>query len=75
MVERISKEDGKILAHDEFQRARNEIKAAILLQDRGLYYKSVVSSYYAVYHAAKAALLLKGVVTHSHEGVERMFSL
>jgi len=32
-------------------------------------------STYSVYHAAKALLLLKGVVPQSHEGVERMFSL
>lgn len=75
MVERINQEEGKILARDEFQRALDEIKAAKVLQDNGLLFKSVVSSYYSVYHAAKAALLLKGVVPKSHEGVERMFGL
>jgi uncharacterized protein (UPF0332 family) len=75
MVERIGKEEGKILARDEFQRASDELKASEVLQNNGLYFKSVVSSYYAVYHAAKAALLLKGVAPQSHEGVERMFSL
>lgn len=75
MVERISKEEGKILAREEFQRAQDELKSAKVLQDNELYFKSVASSYYAVYHTAKAALLLKGVVPQSHEGVERMFSL
>jgi hypothetical protein len=32
-------------------------------------------TFYAVYHAAKAVLLLKGVIPRTHEGVERMFSL
>jgi len=75
MVERISLEDSKLLAHDEFQRAQEEITAAKVLKDNELYFKSVVSSYYAVYHGAKAALLNKGVSPKSHEGIERMFSL
>ena len=75
MVERISLEDAKLLAHDEFQRAQEEITAAKVLKDNELYFKSVVSSYYAVYHGAKAALLNKGVSPKSHEGIERMFSL
>jgi len=75
MVERISREEGRLLAQDEFQRAMDELKAAKVLHESGLYYKSVSSAYYAVYHAAKALLLLKGVVPKSHEGVERMFSL
>jgi hypothetical protein len=75
VVERISKDEGEIFAKDEFQGAMEEIKSARVLQENNLYFKSIVSSYYAVYHAAKAALLLKGVVPQSHEGVERMFSL
>jgi uncharacterized protein (UPF0332 family) len=75
MVERIGREEGKILARDEFQRALDELKSAKVLQENELYFKSIVSAYYAVYHAAKAALLLKGVIPQSHEGIERMFSL
>lgn len=75
MVERIGKEEGRLLAQDEFKRAMDELKAAKVLHESSFYYKSVASAYYAVYHAAKAALLVKGVVPQSHEGVERMFSL
>ncbi len=75
MVERINPEDAKLLARDEFQRSQEEITAAKVLKDNELYFKSVVSSYYAVYHGAKAALLNKGVSPKSHEGIERMFSL
>lgn len=75
MVERIGREEGKILARDEFQRALDELKSAKVLQENELHFKSIVSAYYAVYHAAKAALLLKGVIPQSHEGIERMFSL
>lgn len=75
MVERIGKEEGRLLSTDEFQRAIDELKAARVLHENGFYYKSVTSAYYTIYHAAKAVLLLKGVVPQSHEGVERMFSL
>ena len=61
MVERINKREGKLLARDELKRALEELKGAEILQDSNLFFKSVVSSYYAVYHAAKAALLLSGV--------------
>jgi uncharacterized protein len=75
MVERIGPEEGRLFARDELNRAVDELKAAKVLHESGFYYKSVSSAYYAVYHAAKAALLFKGVVPQSHEGVERMFSL
>ncbi len=75
MVERIGKEEGRLLAQDEFKRAMDELKASKVLHESGFYYKSVASAYFAVYHAAKSALLMKGVVPQSHEGVERMFSL
>jgi uncharacterized protein (UPF0332 family) len=75
MVERIGREEGGLLARDEFQRAVDELKAARVLHENGFYYKSIASAYYTVYHAAKAVLLLKGIVPQSHEGIERMFSL
>lgn len=75
MVERLGKKEGKLLAQYEFKRAAEEIKTAKILEKNKVYFKSIVSSYYAVYHAAKAALLFKGIAPKSHEGVERMFSL
>jgi uncharacterized protein (UPF0332 family) len=75
MVERIDKEEALLRSKDELHRAEDEIKAADLLKKEGFYFKSVVSSYYAIYHAAKALLLLKGVAPKPHERVERMFGL
>ncbi len=75
MVERIDKEEALLRSKDELLRAEDEIRAAVLLEKEGFYFKSVVSSYYAIYHAAKALLLLKGVAPKTHEGVERMFGL
>jgi len=75
MVERIDKEEGIIRAKDEIVRAVDELNVATLLHEKGFYFKSVVSAYYSIYHAAKALLLLKGVDPKTHEGIERMFSL
>ncbi|WP_347272955.1 HEPN domain-containing protein [Candidatus Kuenenia sp.] len=57
------------------QRAIDELNAARVLHENKFYYKSVSTAYYSVYHAAKAALLLKGIAPQSREGVVRMFSL
>ncbi len=75
MVERIDKEEGMLRSKEEIARAVEEMHAASVLQKEGLYFKSVSSAYYSIYHAAKALLLIKGVDPKSHEGVERMFSL
>ena len=75
MVERINKEEGSLLAKSEIERAVDELNASKLLQGKGFFFKSVASAYYAIYHASKALLLLKGVLPKTHEGVERMFSL
>ncbi|WP_141266164.1 HEPN domain-containing protein [Thermodesulfovibrio sp. Kuro-1] len=75
MVERISKKEALIRAKDELKRAEEELKAANILQEKEFYYKSIVSAYYTVYHAAKALLLIKCVDPKTHEGVERMFGL
>ena len=75
MVERIDKEEGRLRSKDEIERASAEMNAAVVLHDKGFFFKSVSSAYYSIYHAAKALLLLKGVEPKTHEGVERMFSL
>ncbi len=75
MVERIDKEEGRLRAKDEIERASAELNAALVLHDKGFFFKSVSSAYYSIYHAAKALLLIKGVEPKTHEGIERMFSL
>lgn len=46
-----------------------------MLLDNQLYEDCVSRSYYAVLHAAKAALTKIGVETRSHQAVRRMFGL
>lgn len=75
MVERIDKEEGRLRAKDEIERASDELNAALVLHEKGFFFKSVSSAYYSIFHAAKALLLIKGVEPKTHEGIERMFSL
>jgi len=75
MVERVDKEEGLLRARGEMERAFEELAASEVLHGKGFYFKSVASAYYALYHSAKALLLMKGVDPRTHEGVERMFSL
>ena len=75
MVERIDKEQGILLSRIEIERAVEELSAAKALHENAIYFKSIASAYYAIYHASKALLLLKGIDPKTHEGVERMFGL
>jgi uncharacterized protein (UPF0332 family) len=47
--------------------------AADLLLEAGFYEDAVSRAYYAVLHAAKAALLARDIVTESHTAVRRLF--
>ena len=56
-------------------RARQSLQAAKLLCDNGLFPDSLSRSYYAILHAARAALLTQGVRVSSHEAVKRLFGM
>ena len=57
----------------EWQRATQSLHAAELLAREGYREDAVSRAYYAVLHAAKAALLVHDVATTSHAAVRRMF--
>ncbi|MCZ7624456.1 MAG: hypothetical protein C3F12_07820 [Candidatus Methylomirabilota bacterium] len=57
----------------EFERAKRALQAARNLYEDGLYEDAVSRSYYAVMHAAKAALLFHDAVAESHAAVGRLF--
>jgi uncharacterized protein (UPF0332 family) len=59
----------------EWRRARESMKAAELLTREDCYADAVSRTYYAVLHAAKAALQVYDVAPESHAGVGRMFGL
>lgn len=57
----------------EMDRAEKALQAARLLCEAGLLEDAISRSYYAVLHAAKAALLVHDAVAESHASVRRLF--
>ena len=57
----------------EFERAKKALRAAQILHADGLLEDTVSRSYYAVMHAARAALLVHDVIPTSHAAVRRLF--
>ena len=57
----------------EWRRAVKAQGAAELLLEANFYEDAVSRAYYAVLHAAKAALLARDIVTESHTAVRRLF--
>jgi uncharacterized protein (UPF0332 family) len=55
-----------------WKRAQDSLRAAEVLHGQALYADAVSRSYYAVMHAARAALLANGVVAESHNAVRRL---
>jgi len=63
------------LSQKELTRAKKALLAAKTLLENRLYEDCVSRAYYAVLHAAKAALAMEGVQPQSHNAVRRMFGL
>lgn len=59
----------------EWNRARESLRAAETLTRDGLYADAISRAYYAILHAAKAALHVHDIVAESHPAVRRMFGL
>lgn len=62
-------------AQKELHRAKKALLAAKTLLENQLYEDCVSRAYYAVLHAAKAALATKDIEPESHNAVKRMFGL
>ena len=63
------------LIDGEITRADSALAASKVLLEKELLDDAVSRAYYASLHAAKAALLSKGIETSSHRGVLSMFGL
>jgi len=59
----------------EWRRARDSLRAAEILTREACYVDAVSRTYYAVLHAAKAALEVRDVGAESHAAVRRLFGL
>ena len=62
-------------AEKEIIRADKALRSATMLLAEGLLEDAISRAYYAVLHAAKAALAVANVAADSHAGVRRMFCL
>jgi uncharacterized protein (UPF0332 family) len=63
------------LALAEWRHARDALKAAEMLTREDLSADAISRAYYAILHAAKAALHVQEVAVESHAAVKRMFGL
>jgi uncharacterized protein (UPF0332 family) len=59
----------------EWRRARLALRAAELLTREDCYADAVSRAYYAILHAAKAALYVHNATAESHTAAKRMFGL
>jgi uncharacterized protein (UPF0332 family)/predicted nucleotidyltransferase len=57
----------------EFDRAEQALRAAEVLQAEGLAADAISRSYYAVMHAARAAILVHDTIVESHSALRRLF--
>ncbi|MDI6654445.1 MAG: HEPN domain-containing protein, partial [Candidatus Hydrothermarchaeota archaeon] len=57
------------------KKAHQKLQATEVLLNNGLYADAVSRAYYAMFHATKAVLLLKGVKPKTHVGVIKEFGL
>ena len=63
----------RTLAAAEWRRSLQSLAAAQLCHGEGLYADAISRAYYAVMHAAKAALALYDIVPVTHDGVSNRF--
>ena len=63
------------LAETELQLAAENLAAAALVAENGLFRNAVTDLYYAAYHAVVALLCAHGIETSSHDGVQATFGL
>jgi len=61
--------------NNELELAEEKLKAVKYLLNGKFYRDSTSRAYYAMFHAAKAVLLLKGLEPKTHRGVLSMFGL
>jgi uncharacterized protein len=65
----------RALALAEWRRAQEALRAAEVLVREACYADTISRTYYAVFHAAKAALHTLDIAADTHAAVRRMFGL
>ena len=59
----------------EWRRGLSSLGSAKVLARAGHYEDAIVTSYYAIFHAAKAALAVHDIETSTHAGLRSMFGM
>jgi len=62
-------------AEQIIEKAKRKLKSALILSDKGQTEDVISRSYYAVFHAAKALLLIVGERPRTHNGTLTLFGL
>ena len=57
------------------ERAEEKLRAANLLLENNMFSEAISEAYYAMFHAAKALLALRGIYPKTHAGVVSQFGL
>ena len=63
----------QVRAGAEWRRGQQSLAAARLCQSNGFYADAISRAYYAVMHAAKSLLELRGITVDTHAGVRSYF--
>lgn len=74
MVE-LSAKDKIALSNYRYQKSKETLLDSVTNLNSGAYKTSINRSYYAVLHAARSLLILKGIDPLRHEGIKTMLSL
>ncbi|MDI6791490.1 MAG: HEPN domain-containing protein [bacterium] len=68
-------EPTKKLIEGYLEKSKGKLKVAEKLLADGFYDDAISRAYYAVFHAAQAALLIEGAKAETHKGVVMLFGL
>jgi len=71
----VTEENKKKNIHEEIERAKKAIEAAVLLFEKGFLSDAVSRLYYFLLYNIRALLLTKGLEPKSHEGALRLLGL
>jgi uncharacterized protein (UPF0332 family) len=75
MTQKLTEESRLALVNYRLQRAKETLKEAETMIEKGFYNAAVNRYYYACYYAVIALLLKNDIMPQTHQGVKQMFAL
>jgi uncharacterized protein (UPF0332 family) len=64
----------KKLIKGYLEKSKKKLEVAKRLSAEGFYEDAISRAYYAIFHAAQAALLIEGAKAETHQGVVRLLA-